>query len=315
MVAVADFRSVGEMARQVALGLWRVPEDIGLVVAIPESGRLPAAFLGLQIGRPVVDLDWFLAAGHLDAGHLDAGQPGRVLLVDDICRTGASMAAARARIAERFGALPLTALAVYCHEGARDAVDIALEVAGTELLLEWSLFRSPIMARACLDMDGILCGDASVEQDDDGPRYRDFIATTARHAVPQGRVRRIVTARLEKYRAETEAWLAARGIAYEALVMLDLPSVAERRRLSPQARFKAEAYRDDPGAVLFVESESWQAREIARLVPGKAVFDYQTRTIIDSASLAERSLGNRLRRRLRRMGGRAVARLPGVARR
>ena len=301
MVAIADFRSVGDLARRIAHGLWRVPA-VDLVVGIPESGRLAAALIGLQIGRPVADLEVFLGAA--------AAPAGRVLLVDDVCRTGATMAAARARIAARFPGLALTTLAVFARRGAEDAVDLALEVTEGELLLEWSLFRSPVMARACLDMDGILCGDATVEQDDDGARYRDFLATTARQAVPRGRVRRIVTARLEKYRAETEAWLAAQGIEYETLVMLDLPSEAERRRLSPQARFKAGAYRDDPGAVLFVESESWQAREIARRVPGKAVFDYQAREVIDAASLAERRFARRLGRRLLRIGGRMATRLP-----
>jgi hypoxanthine phosphoribosyltransferase len=279
MVAVAAFRSVAEMSRRIALDLWRVPETVDVVVAVPQGGGLPAALLGLQIGRPVVDLDWFL-----EGGDDHAGMHG--LLVDDICRTGATMTAARARVAARFPGLRLTTLAVYCQRGAEVHVDIALETTESELLLEWSLFRSPVMARACLDMDGILCADATVEQDDDGPHYLDFLATTARHAVPRGRIHRIVTSRLEKYRAETEAWLARQGIEYDALTMLDLPSEAERRRLRPQGRFKAEVYRSDPDAILFVESETWQAREIARAVPGKAVFDYRTRTLIDSDSLS-----------------------------
>ena len=287
MVAVADFRSVAEMSRRIALDLWRVPESVDVVVAVPQSGGLPAAFLGLQIGRPVVDLDWFLES--------DGSAVAHALIVDDICRTGATMTAARKRVAARFPDLRLTTLAVYCQRGAEAHVDIALETAESELLLEWSLFRSPVMARACLDMDGILCGDATVEQDDDGPRYLDFLAMTARHAVPRGRIHRIVTSRLEKYRAETEAWLAGQGIEYDALTMLDLPSEAERRRLRPQGRFKAEIYRSDPDAILFVESETWQAREIARAVPGKAVFDYRTRTLIDSDSLGAGGLRRQLR--------------------
>jgi uncharacterized HAD superfamily protein/adenine/guanine phosphoribosyltransferase-like PRPP-binding protein len=311
MVAVADFRSVADMSRRIALDLWRVPEAIDLVVAVPQSGGLPAAFLGLQIGRPVVDLEWF--AGSTDGDGREDARVMHVLLVDDICRTGATMAAARARLAKRVPQTTITTLAVYCQRGAGDRVDIAFETADTELLLEWSLFRSPVMARACLDMDGILCGDATVEQDDDGPNYLGFLAGTKRHAVPRGRVHRIVTSRLEKYRPETEAWLARQGIEYGELVMLDLPTEAERRRTRPQGRFKADVYRADPEAVLFVESETWQAREIARAVPGKAVFDYRTRTLIDSDNLKQSSLKRQLRDRLA-WQVRVVAKRLGLAR-
>jgi len=290
MVAVADFRSLAAMSRRVALDLWRVPESVDLVVAVPQSGRVPAAFLALQIGRPVVDLDWFLERNGRGTAH--------ALLVDDICRTGATMAAAHQRVLARFSDLRLTTLVVYCQRGSEAHVDIALETAESELLLEWSLFRSPVMARACLDMDGILCGDATVEQDDDGPQYLDFLFTTPRHTVPRGRIHRIVTSRLEKYRAETEAWLARQGIEYDALTMLDLPSEAERRRLRPQGRFKAEVYRSDSEAMLFVESETWQARQIARAVPGKPVFDYRSRTLIDSDSLRASGIKRQLRAHL-----------------
>jgi hypothetical protein len=278
----------------IGAGLWRLPGEVALIAAIPESGRLAAAFLGLQIGRPVTDLPALLAG---------AAPAGRVLLVDDVCRSGATMAAARAQLAARFPGLPVTRLAVFCRAGAEAAVDLALAPAPAALVCEWSLFRSPLLARASFDLDGVLCADCPAELDDDGPGYRRFLATAAPQVVPKGPLRRIVTARLEKYRPETEAWLARHGIVCETLVMLDLPSDAERRRLRPQARFKAEAYRGDPGSVLFVESESWQAREIARRAGGKAVFDYQTRRLLDAAAVPAppgpaRRLAGRLARRL-----------------
>jgi hypothetical protein len=63
--------------------------------------------------------------------------------------------------------------------------------------------------------------------------------------------------------------------------------------------------------VLFVESESWQAREIARGAPGKAVFDYQARLMLDGVTLEAHSLQRRLRRRMAGLG-RRVARLAGA---
>jgi adenine/guanine phosphoribosyltransferase-like PRPP-binding protein len=304
MVAVTDFRTVAELARVISHNLWRLPGDFSTVAAIPESGRLPAALLGLQTGRPVRDLAEMTAPGA-------APPEGAVLLVDDVCLTGTTMAAARDRLAERHPGVTVHRLAVYCRGGSEAAVDLSFERSPADPVFEWSLFRAPVVGRAMFDLDGILCGDCPTEDDDDGERYRRFLQTATPQAVPRGPVHSIVTARLEAYRPETEAWLARHGIDYGRLVMLDLPSDAERRRTRPQGRFKAAAYAADAGAVLFVESESWQAREIARGAPGKAVFDYQARLMLDGAALEARSLPRRLRRRMAGLG-RRVARLAGA---
>lgn len=291
MVAVTDFRTVAELARVISHNLWQLPGDFSTVVAIPESGRLPAALVGLQTGRPVRDLEDLLAPGAMPP-------EGGLLLVDDVCLTGATMEAARARLADRRPAGAVHRLAVFCRAGSEAAVDLSFARAPADPIFEWSLFRSPVVGRAMFDLDGIFCGDCPAEDDDDGERYRRFLQTATPQAVPRGPVHSIVTARLEKYRPETEAWLARHGIAWGRLVMLDLASDAERRRTRPQGRFKAAAYAADTGAVLFVESETWQAREIARNAAGKAVFDYQARLMLDAETLRSRSLSRRLRQRV-----------------
>lgn len=297
MVAVSDFRTVAELARVVSHNLWRLPGDFSVVAAIPESGRLPAALVGLQTGRAVRDLAELLAPGA-------AAPEGAVLLVDDVCLTGATMAAARERLVGCYPGVLVHRLAVYCRSGSEAAVDLSFARAPADPVFEWSLFRSPVVERSMFDLDGILCGDCPAEDDDDGERYRRFLETATPQAVPRGPVHSIVTARLEAWRPETEAWLADHDIAYGRLVMLDLASDSERRRTRPQGRFKAAAYAADPGAVLFVESETWQAREIARGAPGKAVFDYQARVMLDGGTLEARSLPRRLRRRVAGLGRR-----------
>jgi len=301
MVAVTDFRSVADLARVIAHNLWRLPGGVAGVAGVPESGRLPAALIGLQAGWPVTELD-ALAAGPAPAGP--------VLLVDDVAVTGAAMAAARARLAARHPGLEVHRLAVFCAPGAEAAVDLALAPAPAAALFEWSLFRAPVVARTLFDLDGILCGECPPQDDDDGPRYRAFLETAPPQVLPRGRILGVVTARLEKYRPETEAWLARHGVDYGRLVMLEGMTDAERRRTRPQGRFKAAVYRADAQAALFVESESWQARAIARGVPGKAVFDYQSRAMLSAETLAERSVARRLRRRVAGLGRRA-ARLSG----
>ncbi len=109
-----------------------------------------------------------------------------------------------------------------------------------------------------------------------------------------------LTSRLEKYRTLTEAWLAKHEIKYDRLIMLDLPSKAERQRLGAHGSFKAEFYRKSD-AILFIESEHEQALKIARL-SGKPVLCVETNIVSfpDALSLpaleqAARNLPARLR--------------------
>jgi orotate phosphoribosyltransferase len=121
-----------------------------------------------------------------------------------------------------------------------------------------------VVPKSCFDLDGVLCRNPTPTENDDGPRYREFLSTVEPLVAPSKPIGWIVTARLEKYRAETEAWLDAHGIEYGELIMLDLPDKETRQRLGTHAEFKAGVY-GDLDAVLFVESDHSQAMEIARL--------------------------------------------------
>jgi uncharacterized HAD superfamily protein len=69
---------------------------------------------------------------------------------------------------------------------------------------------------------------------------------------------------LEKYRKETETWLAANNIKYNDLVMLDLPNMEARQRANNHGDHKAKHLAKP--YVLFIESEYNQAVEINRIL-------------------------------------------------
>jgi hypothetical protein len=107
------------------------------------------------------------------------------------------------------------------------------------------------------DLDGIFCPDIFAEDDDDGPRYLAAI----RRALPIQRPNRrpiplIVTARLEKYRAETEVWLRRVGIRWQRLIMGPWETLRQRNQGWPEnvVRLTCEAYLAS-GLKLFVESD------------------------------------------------------------
>jgi uncharacterized HAD superfamily protein len=171
-------------------------------------------------------------------------------------------------------------------------VDIAFEICPLPRFFEWNFMHHSALRNACVDIDGVLCRDPVPEENDDGPRYREFMSSVPPLHVPTVLVRTIVTCRLEKYRAETTEWLARHGVQYTELVMLDLPSKAERIRLGGHARFKAEVFRARPSRI-FIESSVGQAFRIADLAR-KPVFCVESSSIVfpSSGSLMTGVLGN-----------------------
>jgi len=134
--------------------------------------------------------------------------------------------------------------------------------------------------KSCFDIDGVLCVDPTEAENDDGEKYRAFLRDAKPLYIPRYKIYALVTSRLEKYRGETEEWLAKHGARYERLYMLDLPSKEERIRLNMHAKFKAKVYKELRETSLFYESETSQARQIARLTK-KAVFCVATDELIN----------------------------------
>jgi uncharacterized HAD superfamily protein len=264
--------SVAQLSADIRAKLHAVPRDIDLVVGIPRSGMIPAYLIGLYLNRLVVDLETFLAngvAGHGDtrkvAMDIAAPQAARhVLLVDDSLQSGGSLQ----RSIERIRASPfsgkLTTCVAIVAPVAGSSVDLFFREMPQPRIFEWNAFHHDKVERSCFDLDGILCVDPTREECDDGPRYQQFLRTARPLFKPTQKIGHIVSARLEKHRAPTEEWLAANGISYGALHLIDLPSEAERRRLRAHSVHKAKVYRETD-SVLFYESELEQAKDIARL--------------------------------------------------
>jgi uncharacterized HAD superfamily protein/hypoxanthine phosphoribosyltransferase len=274
-----EYRSFSDLADTVISNAYRVPADVDLIVGIPRSGLLPANLLALQLNKPLLDLEAFLAGHRPAVGRTVAAtmqnldNPRRILIVDDSIASGASMRIVRARVADAMPDKLVTYAAIYGTKPAHEDTDIVFETVPSPRIFQWNLMRHKRLADACFDIDGILCHDPSHEENDDGDKYERFLLT-ARPLLRAGvSIKHLVTSRLEKYRPQTERWLAENGVQYEKLWMLDLPSAAERRRQGAHASFKASVY-VETGAGLFVESEDQQAQEIAEL-SGKPVLSIE----------------------------------------
>lgn len=281
-----NYRSITDMNDTIVRNLHRLPRDIDLVVGIPRSGLIAANFLSLAANIPMTDLDGFVAGRTYSSGitkrraALDRGVSDMrtVLVIDDSINGGAAMRDAREKIAASGSKADVIFSAVYGSYGRYEETDFIFEVVPWPRLFQWNFMHHKFLERSCVDIDGVLCLDPTDEENDDGPAYARFLNEARPLYRPTRKIGCLVTSRLEKYRPQTEAWLAAQGIAYGGLVMLDLPSKQERQRQAVHGRFKAEFYRGSD-AELFIESEPEQAAAIASL-SGKPVLCAGTHRMI-----------------------------------
>ena len=302
-----NYRSIADMNDTILSNLARLPRGIDLVVGVPRSGLLAANLLSLALNVPLTDVDGLLARRVLAAGRTrrpaaidrPPDGPRRIVVIDDSIFMGHSMTAVRRRIEEAGVAGEITTVAVYGNLDAHPDADVVLEAVPQPRLFQWNVFHHGHLEHCCVDIDGVLCCDPSPSENDDGPAYERFLVSATPMIVPTRPIGWLVTSRLEKYRRETEAWLEAAGIEYRHLVMLDLPSMAERRRSRAHGSFKASVYRDCE-ALLFIESEHEQAIEIAE-GSGKPVLSLEAHRVVEPgpSALAARQALSTLPRRVR----------------
>jgi uncharacterized HAD superfamily protein len=316
-----DYRTVAQLSDQVWTWSLTLPRDLEVIVGAPPGGLLAANLLALYRNLPLADVEGLFAGRiatggrrlrkTLDEDPLLAGR--KVLVVADSVPDRGGLRALRERIAA--AALPHTVSygGVYVVRDYRDQVDFAREVLDRPALFEWNFMQTEKAERFCMDIDGVLCLDSTAEMKDDGPRYEEFLACARPLYLPDLKVGWLVTSRLEKYRRQTEEWLARHGVQYGELIMMDLPDMQARRSSKARCALKAEVYRET-GADLFYESELSQAIQIANLTL-KPVLCVDTRQMIYPGlppHRRERQRSGKQRNYLaaaRRRLGRAVARL------
>jgi len=278
MRGTINYKSYADLSNDIRNNIFKFQNVyFDLVVGLPRSGMVPAYMIALHLNIDCTDLKSFINNIPLKKGATRNSKDElvlphnakNILLVDDSIWSGASLSKDLKLIPKQLRQ-NITTLAVYSTESSRADVDIFLEYLPTPRIFEWNIFHHDIMSRSCLDIDGVLCLDPAEEENDDGDKYKKFILNTTPLFLPSTRVHSLVTSRLEKYRDETEKWLSKYSIEYDNLIMLDLPSKAERLRLQAHSKHKAKYYKNSE-TVFFIESEPSQSSEICQLA-GKPVY-------------------------------------------
>tara|TARA_R110002096_G_scaffold66682_6_gene162290 strand:+ start:11975 stop:13678 length:1704 start_codon:yes stop_codon:yes gene_type:complete len=273
------FLTTSQMAADTKKLASMIPPDVTAIAGVSRSGVYPASLIAMMLHLP------FYIVRQSKNDIIEAGSGwrlgkkshdgGRVAVIDDTVMTGNSQKAIKG-VVESFFESSLMCT-VYCNPLAIHKPDLWAVDLPWPHLLEWNLFNSVILPSAAFDFDGILCEDCPPGSDDDGPKYLNFI----QNAVPKYVVRKdpipmIVTARIEKYREPTLAWLDQWGIRCNNLVMAPWDTLAERNR-HDMATYKADHYKSfmkkckGIKPTVFIESDVNQAARIAKISGGITV--------------------------------------------
>jgi orotate phosphoribosyltransferase len=285
-----EYRTVAQLDDAVVSWLADLPRDIDLVAGIPRSGLLVANLLALHLNVPMTDIAGLIEGRVIQSGarfkgedpHRFLWKPRHVLIVDDSVCSGSAMKNVKEQLAAAGLPHRFSYAAVYMAPEARldNHVDLYREVVSMPRVFEWNLMHGTVLANSCMDIDGVLCLDPTDEENDDGARYLTFLRDTPALMLPTAPVGWLVTSRLEKYRAQTEEWLARHRVQFGELRMMQYPDMAARRAAREYARFKSAIY-VETGAWLFIESSAPLALQIAEL-SGRSVFCTETREMLQA---------------------------------
>lgn len=268
-----NFVTVNEMNKDIIDSLVNIPHDVDLIVGIPRSGMLVASIIAAQLNKPLMDINSYCNNMEYTVGKTTnitvkrMSEIKKVLIVEDSVSLGVSINEVKERILQTGLEMVREHIyyAVYVSElhKSYNYVDYYSRILDNRVF-EWNLMHHAELNHMCFDIDGVLCEDPTREQNDDGERYIDFIKNARPKYVPTKKIGCLVTSRLEKYRKVTEMWLQNQGIEYDKLIMCPLQTIEERQMYWNHAAQKAIVYAQLTGSELFVESEKWQAIEIAR---------------------------------------------------
>ena len=268
--------TLSDFCSSIRKNIDKIPHDIDFVIGVPRSGMIAASIISEFLNVPLIDVNSFITGSVPTGGDrlqlYSKESTNKVLVIDDTTFSGKSMKETKEKLSSREGYEFIYGVVYLEGDKGSEEIDFYLEDMrhidegwGNICLYEWNLFNHypHVMAKIMWDLDGVFC--VNPERDDNEAEYIEFIKNATPLFTPKVRLNKIVTYRCNKYRKETEEWLAKNGIRYNLLGMVNANNYIERHQIAPSsAQFKAEIYKNDD-AQLFIESEPEQAEQIWKL--------------------------------------------------
>lgn len=293
-----NFKTYEDLTNCIIKNMYKIPRDIDLIVGIPRSGTMVANIIALYLNLPFTDIETYLNKGTLKTGTTrkcngwirKVEDAKHILIVDDSISSGKAVKEVRERMEQDANNIKTTYLAVYALMASCKNVDIYFEICEQPRMFEWNYMHHWALEYCCMDIDGVLCEDPTMFQNDDGERYKDFLENASPKFIPTQKVGYLVSSRLEKYRQDTEKWLEKYNVEYGHLRLLENCTAKERAINNNHAEYKAKIYKESK-CILFFESDYEQALKICD-ISGKTVFCVGNRKLVTSKNVKESLLNH-----------------------
>lgn len=243
---------------------WMLPDRIRGVAGVPRSGMIAASVIATARSVPLYCASRNHEPTKLENGFRILGRTepyeGPLVVVEDSVNSGQNL--------ETFGHHAticgnVVKAAVYVNPSCQFRPDVWAVDCPMPHYFEWHFFGSDLTRMAAFDMDGVICEACPIDCDDDGDRYIHWMQNVRPLNLPYPHVvPLIVTARLEKWRKITEAWLTRHGVRWKQLHMGKWGTLLERQQRYNAGEYKGEAYKKAGQLTLFFEDSPQQSREI-----------------------------------------------------
>ncbi len=261
--------SYQELHSDIADFATRLPPDLAGVVGVPRSGSMVASILALLRHVHLSDAETFARTGKFYSPgrrlRIPAPASGqKVLLLDDSSIGCQSIDSAEKMIRRsgRHDTFEVIRAALYVTPEAAERLDVYHRVVHVPRIFEWNWYACRRLRHSMSDIDGVLCRDPPVV-DDDGPEYENALRNAEPLHLLRYPVRSLITCRIERWRTVTRDWLSRYGVVAKRLLMHPAPSAEARRKQGGYGQWKGRHY-GRSACTLFIESSAAQAPVIAR---------------------------------------------------
>lgn len=302
-----NYVNIKQLNDDILNNIYKIPSDVDLIVGIPRSGMIVATLISVYLNKPLTDLESFINKKIYESGSTkntsncvkSFDEVKKAIVIDDSIASGKSLLNVKSKIENVNLNIDIIYLVPYIVEDAKNKCDIYFRIIDLPRKFEWNLFHHVDLERACVDIDGVLCIDPKVEENDDGTKYEEFLKNAKVKYKPSRKIGYLVTSRLEKYRKITEEWLEKHNIEYGELIMMENISAEERRRRGSHGEFKGKVYKKIKDSILFIESEQVQAEEI-KMISGKSVICVDNECVFVNKKGIKNRIKNKLKKFLKK---------------
>ena len=223
-----NFVTVDELVIWTTNWIKSFPNSYDVIVGIPRSGLLVANIITLKLGKLLTTPELFGMTHFWKSKLINRkGEYKNILLVDDSITSGKTMKESLQLLRSHCGNLNITKAALIATEDSKNLVDLYYRIIPHPRVFEWNLLHAK-KGKLSSDLDGVICENCPPGVDSDEELYTKWIRNAKPYLIPSFEIDVILSNRLEKYRSETEEWLAKHGVRYKELILWDIQYKQER---------------------------------------------------------------------------------------